>query len=231
MRALSEKSTAVNAYRQELEALPREKIDHLVSKEIARLAKDANEKAEKEERARPFNQPSADADFGHWAKMSYWTLDECVALSLGKDPKTVNWPVIQSFERASHLASVKEHAESIKKSRQYQKELAERWCAHVDGRDSLIEQLQNRISQLESIQPADKEKTLGARERDSLVKLVIGMAIGGYGYDPESRRNSSTSEIAGDLHQNGLSLDEDTIRKYLAEGKELLPRDATEQND
>lgn len=35
------------------------------------------------------------ADFDHYCKMAYWTLDECVALSLGKDPKRVNWKVVQ----------------------------------------------------------------------------------------------------------------------------------------
>lgn len=31
------------------------------------------------------------ADFEHWAKMPFWTLDESIALLLGKDPKAVTW--------------------------------------------------------------------------------------------------------------------------------------------
>jgi hypothetical protein len=36
-----------------------------------------------------FNQPTANADFAHWAKMAIWTLDEALALSLGKNPAVV----------------------------------------------------------------------------------------------------------------------------------------------
>ncbi|HSM39909.1 MAG TPA: hypothetical protein VK862_04110 [Afifellaceae bacterium] len=67
MTALAEKSDAVKAYRKKLEALPSEEIDRLVSEQRIRLAKIAKQKAEEEERARPHNQPAADADFSHWA--------------------------------------------------------------------------------------------------------------------------------------------------------------------
>jgi hypothetical protein len=63
----------------------------------------------------------------------------------------------------------------------------------------------------------------GAKERESLLKLVIGMAIVGYKYDPAKQRNAAISEIAGDLQTLGVSLDEDTVRKWLREGAGLLP--------
>jgi hypothetical protein len=37
-----------------------------------------------------FNRPEAEADFSHWACMAYWSAEEAVALTLGKDPKRVN---------------------------------------------------------------------------------------------------------------------------------------------
>lgn len=74
------------------------------------------------------------------------------------------------------------------------------------------------------------EKALHARERDSLLKLIIGMAIKGYGHDPKAARGPTAKEIAGDLALQGIPLDEDTVRKYLAEARELLPPDETEQN-
>ena len=54
------------------------------------------------------------------------------------------------------------------------------------------------------------------------------MAVNGYGHDPKAVRNSTAKEIAGDLHRLGIALDEDTVRKYLAEGRDLLPSE-TEQ--
>jgi hypothetical protein len=73
-------------------------------------------------------------------------------------------------------------------------------------------------------------KSAGTRERDSLLKLFIGMAVEGYRYDPKSNRSSTAKKIASDLALVGLPIDEDTVRKYLAEGRELLLGDETGQD-
>jgi hypothetical protein len=91
----------------------------------------------------------------------------------------------------------------------------------------LIASLTSRIADLEAHLSKQKDdsidKPLGARERDSLLKLVIGLAIGGYGYDPKARRSENPAEIASDLAKLDLALDTDTIRKWLREAAELLP--------
>lgn len=66
---------------------------------------------------------------------------------------------------------------------------------------------------------------LNPKERESLLKLVIGMAVEQYNYDPHSLRNEATADIATDLATNGVPLDRDTILKWLREGAELLPRE------
>ncbi|PHQ24782.1 hypothetical protein CLH62_14560 [Marinobacter guineae] len=56
-------------------------------------------------------------------------------------------------------------------------------------------------------------------ERNTLYKIILGMAMAKYDYNPESRRNSATGENAGsisaDLEEAGLSVDADTIREHL----------------
>jgi hypothetical protein len=37
------------------------------------------------------------ADYTHWIKMSYWTLDEGVALLLGLNPKYTCWDLMKRF--------------------------------------------------------------------------------------------------------------------------------------
>ncbi len=37
------------------------------------------------------------ADYPHWIKMSYWTLDEGVALLLGLNPKYTSWDLMKQF--------------------------------------------------------------------------------------------------------------------------------------
>jgi len=65
--------------------------------------------------------------------------------------------------------------------------------------------------------------SLGARERESLLKMVIAMAVCGYKYDPSAERSKIPQEIADDLEKSGLSLDVDTVRKYLKAAAVLLP--------
>ena len=62
-------------------------------------------------------------------------------------------------------------------------------------------------------------------ERNTMLKLIIGMAIDAYGYDKNSTRNSSTGAkngISAKLQRHGITINDDTIRKYLNEAKELL---------
>lgn len=69
-----------------------------------------------------------------------------------------------------------------------------------------------------------KEGDLSSKEKDSLLKLVIGMAVEGYKYDPKQSRNGSITDIASDLESLGISLDQDTVRKWLKEASQLLPQ-------
>jgi len=71
------------------------------------------------------------------------------------------------------------------------------------------------------------EKPLLTRERESLLKLVIGMAKAGYRYDPNAPRNDAIGDISRDLESNGVPLDQDTIRKWLKEATNHLPAKPT----
>jgi len=70
---------------------------------------------------------------------------------------------------------------------------------------------------------------LPTKERVSMLKLIIGMAICFYGYDPKSKRSAVTGEtpdsIHADLLKAGFNFDVGSIRKYIKEAKELIPPD------
>ena len=97
--------------------------------------------------------------------------------------------------------------------------------AAVAANGHVIEDWKSLYDKLCAAIPAEA-KPLSTRERDSLLKLVIGLAVKGYGFQPRAARSQVPSEIAGDLDQLGIGLDADTVRKYLKEGTELLPPDA-----
>ncbi|WP_339867543.1 hypothetical protein [Pseudohongiella nitratireducens] len=76
---------------------------------------------------------------------------------------------------------------------------------------------------MENSSPEDKSQkdTLGDLERSSLLKLVLGMAISKYGYQPGASRNIATGgnrgSISSDLERLGFSLDSETVRKFINE--------------
>lgn len=268
--------------------------------------------ADRKEAEQPFNQPYARANVSHWAKMSYWTPDEAVALSLGCEPRFASWPTIQQLIGVSHFASnfaarreivvrakamgqlwdttipyrflawaermqfpmpgdlveavkalgnvvadwktrfeqqrdlkeaaekhaqklVVSHTEEVRRHSEFLDSMRRNHDELLSGYISLLEKCRAKVEILEAqLAQQDTEKSsagpreLGTRERDSLLKLVIAMATGGYGYNPMAGRSSTATEITNDLQSVGLSLDQDTVRKYLAEARELLPGGETE---
>jgi hypothetical protein len=54
----------------------------------------------------------------------------------------------------------------------------------------------------------------------SLYKLVIGMAIDGYKYNPTDKKSSVTKEISDGLAIHGIEIDADTVRTHLKNSAE-----------
>jgi len=96
----------VESFRAELKAKPLREIKTLYEQEQEKERQALAAKAEREEQQRFFNRPDANADFIHWAKMTYWTLDEALALTFGKSPLTLHkFSLFSDFRRLSVLAS------------------------------------------------------------------------------------------------------------------------------
>lgn len=58
-------------------------------------------------------------------------------------------------------------------------------------------------------------KPLAMRERDTLLKLAVGMAVAGYRYDPKAAKSTVPKEISDDLAKLGMVVSDETVRKYL----------------
>lgn len=78
-----------------------------------------------------------------------------------------------------------------------------------------------------AIQPAEVDRPLSTTERNTLLKLVIGMAVKCYVYDPKASKSTTPKEIADDLAGLGITITDDTVRKYLKEAAQaFLPESA-----
>lgn len=73
---------------------------------------------------------------------------------------------------------------------------------------------------------AIEAKALDPRERDSASKIVVGIALAKYGHDLSARRTDTVTKIMHDLDHAGVSVSDETIRKHLKRGVELLPPEA-----
>jgi len=62
---------------------------------------------------------------------------------------------------------------------------------------------------------------------DSLTKMVIAMAIDGYGFDPTEKKSPIPGQITQCVETLGFSIDIDTVRKWLKAGADIIPRDGT----
>lgn len=228
-----------DAYREKLHQKSREELERMCAVERPKEQKEKRIKAEKEEKDRYFNQPDADADFDFWSKAAYWTLDEAVALSLGKDPKKVKWddikslidrsPFIQGYGKRRDLANRAKTAGQIKEPTPPSAFVE--WSQENDLSfpQQLAEKVKARMKKTDATVPTPsapakpKANELKTREKDTLLKLVIGMAVAGYRYDPKATKNQAVTDITDDLAKLGLSLDADTVRRWLKEAASMLP--------
>ena len=263
----------IETYKEELRNKRPAELQKLYDEELAKEAAEQLAQAESEEQTRFFNRPYAKADFGHWSKAAYWTLDEAVALSFGKAPERVTWEAIKPLVDVSPFAYQYWRRRDLALRAAASKQLSERtgpgfflaWAKRTDlavpseleaaitargiqiaewkthdlskEQSEQIDPLRSRDDKLQAQHaaaapaPQDRpEKPLATRERDSLLKLVIGMAVGGYSYDATALRSERPAEIANDLASAGVPLDVDTVRKWLKEAADLLPRRQAEQD-
>lgn len=130
--------------------------------------------------------------------------------------------------RGTIVADWKSARDTVKSNFDHYRREAEE---HSAAQKATIEELQANLATLQARlteappipeQGAEKSAVAG-KERDSVLKLIVGMAVKGYAYDPNALRSSAPGEIAGDLAELGLSIDPDTVRKWLKEGAGLLP--------
>jgi hypothetical protein len=282
-------------YAAELYDMQPDKVQELFEQEHEKERIEQQVAADREEAQRFFNQPWANADSKHWGKAAYWTIDEGVALLLGKAPEVVNWESVRDYADVSpfawRYAKLRDLVQRMQHTGQlgwsikpgtllewakrahleYPSELEKEVlaCGHqiadwkslhdevqakynelkaqcdeaqarLDENEKLIsslvaerDSLRLQIVELEqaSEQGQAKDKPLLTKERGTLLKLIIGMAVKGYCYNPDAERSDKINDIVHDLDCVGVSLDDDTVRKWLREAAGLLPRKGLDGKD
>jgi hypothetical protein len=271
---------ARKAYWAALMEMDAEKREALYRDELKKQQEEERAEADLAEAKRLFNQPDAKADFNHWSKAAFWSLDEATALSFGREPRVVKWETVKECAKASPFAREYEKLRDLilrshevahlddpvlpgfyvawarrndiefpadleaavaargvqigdwkskydELSSRYDDLLAlsEKAGEQVKTEWDINQRLRQQIVELEAaLNAAPKpHKGLHGKERESVLKLIIGMAVGGYGYDPRRGRSDVVAIITSDLAKAGIALDPDTVRKWIKQAAELLP--------
>jgi hypothetical protein len=71
----------------------------------------------------------------------------------------------------------------------------------------------------------EKEDEVSARKQSTVAKIIIGMAVEGYGYRPSDSKSPVTKEIVDDLSKLGVSVGVDTVREWLVLGAAMLSKE------
>jgi hypothetical protein len=66
------------------------------------------------------------------------------------------------------------------------------------------------------------EKPLGTRERETLLKMIISMAVDKYKYDPQAEKSGGVTRIRDAVEKAGFKISDDTIRSKLQEAENFL---------
>lgn len=184
-------------------------------------------------------------DFEYWAKMSFWTIEQSAALLIGADPDVILdggalsptcppglksayarlFRLLDSHIRLSGIGANLSPTEAVD------------WALHtkIDAPPALVEAVRAQgrtLIEARAAARADTEreelaqdKPLGERERNTLLRMIVGMAIRGYGYDPDAARSDLPKTIAADLSDLGLECSDQTVREKLKEARDFLPGD------
>jgi len=244
----SDKKSEIEAYKLTLRNIPESELLTLHKKSLLEDAEQHKRNVTNVENSRFYNQKSANADYVHWSKAAHWTLDEAIALSFGKEPEIVNWkkiePLKDTTEFAKSFAKRRDLALRATRWKKFSNEaippvLFISWAKEVkiELPNDLIselgkightatnwrEQYYNLKSEFDALAKSI-QTTDNTQKSENLLKAIACIAIDAYGYDPKSAKSTAPKDICEALKRQGQTLDPKTIRNWLKEGIEILPR-------
>ena len=210
-------------------------LSKLINTENIKLQGIVNSLLAETESEHPFNRNgylATDETYMHWLKCEYLTTEEAAALSLGRNPEKTSeilneqhlgLDVIQS--KIKETMRILNRLESVRTGDGLlsQSQFIE-WIASSDSEQrDIILKFNPESSSLSSKTQGSSRTSAQTNERNTMLRLIIGMAIAKYKYDPAVTHGSAVTKIHNSLIEHGIKISDDTIRKYLREAQELLP--------
>lgn len=188
-----------------------------------------------------------DVDYQYWASLDKWSNKETALLMDGKDPerhKAIRLDSTELSDIYNRAARISKALGRIDWQRRYNASpyliksnplyavdaLEATGWEPPDGLKTALAERQKREEKFERLQEIDDEvdatstKSAFTRERNTMLKLILGLACGGYGLNLQADKNTHAKQMRMDLEKLGLPLDDGTIKKYLDEARALRRR-------
>lgn len=180
-----------------------------------------------------FNEPEAEADFSAWMQMPMWSVNEAVALSLGKNPDLVtpksmkairrnksNFAQVYAFRRTAikravsggHFHNPIPRVDFIRWAAEHQMVLPEP-LATVAA--SMPESLRSPQDESADRRQSGYQAARLKREDNSLYKMIAGMAVEHYKCSNKTMIPGAVIAIMNNVIAIGHNIDDQTVRTHL----------------
>ena len=183
-----------------------------------------------------FGHPNFTPDYQYWSSMPRLSLHEATLLSVGAKPEfmtrhelsqlaagqmPIRWAALTYLvQRYQELFRIFPSGETTKRPMAPQAFYEKIKAAGIEIHPLFEEVLARPVPDAGSTEtPTSDIKTI---EVDSLFKLIAGMAVEQYGFDPTASRSSAIQNICSDLDGLGISLDPKTVRKWVKKSCEFI---------
>jgi hypothetical protein len=193
-----------------------------------------------------FGHPDHAADFNYWSKVGLLSVQEATLLSVGLEPNKEHFSFLELVRDTAGQPN--KNAQALFLSKRYRL-MQDHFPIGVSSYMSISptsfmkllkkvnlevpEDLKAALAYLDKPQQqtgkAENVVTLSNSEKGSMLKMIAAMACEQYGFDPTAVRSQAVSSLRQDLDSVGLPLDDKTIRKWLREACEMVPKEYWEK--
>ena len=151
--------------------------------------------------------------------IDFFDLSEEDAIPENSNRQAINTPSTDTELLGKYQDAEREKA----RLQQENDQLKEQLKRHAEQKNALLEKTE-QIGKLQAENDRLNAELGSGKGKNTLLKMIAGMAISGHGINIHSERIEGISELADDLAEAGAPLDPKTISDRLKEAAQLIPR-------
>lgn len=180
---------------------------------------------------RPFHDGHAIVNYDDWINKIYWTIEDVCALTYGKNPLYVTKSMIDEYYPHSPFARQYTSSYDVLMRAITSHELSDKivpsqfktWAKKrkYDFPTEILSQIKSTKQSVSKTPPENEFKELSTRQKNTMLKIIYGLAMAKYNYKPDLAKNSAATNMHTSLATQGIDISAETINKFLNEAKAL----------